>query len=182
MPQISRTSPSVPARLGSHPVRLRVRGFVSLLVLLAALAFSTHLVSAQHSHSSTNASGAESDQDCKYKPFAYDNGPTGQASWCGECNVDRITPKPMQAPINIQNAQPDSSLPAIAFNYGNTSLKFLSNLHNVKVDGSGGGAIRIGLTVFKLVEFHFHPPSEEAINNRRPAMVIHLVHEGGKVL
>jgi carbonic anhydrase len=30
------------------------------------------------------------------------------------------------------------------------------------------------------VEFHFHRPSEEAVNNHRSAMVIHLVHENAR--
>jgi len=30
--------------------------------------------------------------------------------------------------------------------------------------------------MFKLDQFHFHHPGEEAIDNHRPAMVIHLVH------
>ncbi len=121
----------------------------------------------------------DSGPNCKYKPFAYDNGPTGQPSWCGECNVDLKIPKALQAPINIANARPDSSLPAITFNYSDTPLKFLANAQNVKVAGSG--SITIGnLGEFKLVEFHFHRPSEEAINNRRSGMVIHLVHENDK--
>jgi len=117
-----------------------------------------------------------SDPNCKYKPFAYDNGPTGQPSWCGECNVDLQTPKSTQAPINIQNARHDASLPAITFNYDATPLQYLANLQNLKV--AGKGSITIGnLGTFDLVEFHFHRPSEEAINNHRAAMVIHLVHQ-----
>jgi carbonic anhydrase len=121
----------------------------------------------------------ESGSNCKYKAFAYDNGPTGQASWCGECNADLMIPRPFQSPINIQNARPDASLPAITFNYSATPLQYIHNLHNLKVAGSG--SITIGnLGAFDLVEFHFHRPSEEAINNHRSAMVIHLVHENAR--
>jgi len=116
--------------------------------------------------------------NCKYKPFAYDNGPAGQPSWCGECNFDLKIPNPLQAPINITKAERQSNLPEITFNYKSTSLKFLANAQNVKVDGDGGGSITIGtLGVFNLKEFHFHRPSEEAVDNHRSAMVIHLVHE-----
>ena len=115
--------------------------------------------------------------DCKYKPFAYDNGPTGQPSWCGVCNNggDLNTPR-RQAPINIQNASPVSGLPQIIFNYADTALKNLENAHNLKVEGNGTISLE-NLGTYKLKEFHFHRPGEEAINNHRSAMVIHLVHE-----
>jgi carbonic anhydrase len=115
--------------------------------------------------------------DCKSKPFAYDNGPAGQPSWCGVCNkpgdIDQVR---LQSPINIKDPKPTAGLPQINFNYENTPLKYLQNANNLKVEGNG--YIVLGdLGKFKLKEFHFHRPSEEAVNNHRSAMVIHLVHE-----
>lgn len=116
---------------------------------------------------------------CKDDPFAYDNGPFGQGSWCGVCNVPPPPPAlPIQAPINITGAQV-ASLSPIEFHYDpNTPLELLPNANNVKVKGKG--AINIpdaGFGAFNLKEFHFHRPSEESIENRRSSMVIHLVHE-----
>jgi carbonic anhydrase len=113
---------------------------------------------------------------CKDEPFAYDNGPFGQGSWCDVCNA---TPPPLsQAPINITGAQ-RTAMDPIQFDYDpNTPLRLLPNANNMKVEGKGSITIPIqGFGTFNLKEFHFHRPSEEAIENRRSAMVIHLVHE-----
>lgn len=119
---------------------------------------------------------AQSDEDCK-KAFTYDNGPLGQKHWCGECNLESSK---RQAPINIETAKAerDLSLPVLDFDgYKPVKLMTSENFHNLKVDYKNGkSSIKIGDDSFKLTEFHFHRPGEEAINNRRTAMVIHLVH------
>lgn len=121
---------------------------------------------------------AQSDDECKKKPFTYDNGPLGQRHWCGACNLDSSK---RQAPINIDPARAtrDPNLPKLDFlGYKATQLSVDKKYHNLKIDYKNGDSyIKIGTDTFKLVEFHFHRPSEEAIDNRRTAMVIHLVHE-----
>jgi carbonic anhydrase len=120
------------------------------------------------------AKGKRADNECKQKPFAYDNGPYGQGSWCSECNAEIHIPERRQAPINISGAQP-SPLPAIQFNYQPTPLRTIANANNLKVEGKGLIHVE-NFGDFSLEEFHFHRPSEEAIDNHRSAMVIHLVH------
>ncbi|HLJ91078.1 MAG TPA: carbonic anhydrase family protein [Candidatus Angelobacter sp.] len=110
------------------------------------------------------------------KAIAYDNGPSGQPSWDGDCNVP--LPAFPQAPINIQNAQINPGLPIIQFSYSSIPLQYATNANNVKVAVHGQGGITLGtLGTYRLNEFHFHRPGEEAIGNHRPAMVIHMVHE-----
>lgn len=119
---------------------------------------------------------AQSEGECKNQPFTYDDGPSGQRNWCGECNTKSRKP---QAPINIdtKTAQ-ESDLPKLVFNYSPTKLLTYENFYNLKVDyKKGDSSVKIGEESFSLVEFHFHRPSEEAINNHRYAMVIHLVHQ-----
>ncbi len=157
-----------------------------LLALVSSISFSPTVCRANppvtnaqsDSASSTSASKAQADvSECAKEPFTYDNGPQGQSHWCGACNLD--TSK-LQAPINIntKDAQPDGSLPSINFSgYKATKLVVSENVHTLKVDYKKGlSSITIGKEQFTLVEFHFHRPSEEAINNHRAAMVIHLVH------
>lgn len=117
---------------------------------------------------------AKADDECKKKPFAYDNGPYGQGSWCGQCNVEVGIPERRQSPINLTGAQP-APLAPIVFNYQTTELATIANANNLKVEGKGSIHIE-NFGDFTLEEFHFHRPSEEAIDNHRPAMVIHLVH------
>jgi carbonic anhydrase len=130
-----------------------------------------------NAQSPSSAGDAQSGADCAKEPFTYDNGPLGQSHWCGACN---LTTSKLQAAINIntREAQVDGSLPSINLSgYKSTKLVTSENVHILKVDyKQGDSSITIGKEQFKLVEFHFHRPSEEAINNRRPAMVIHLVH------
>lgn len=117
---------------------------------------------------------------CAEQPFTYDNGPLGQSHWCEDCN-DKETKVP-QAPINIitKDAKPNGSLPRLDFSsYRTTKLVTSKNFHILKVtyeSATEKSFLSVGGKLFKLDEFHFHRPGEEAINNRRPAMVIHLVH------
>ena len=151
------------------------RLFLVLTIFVLAISLSP-LVWAQ---GPARAKSKRVDDTCKNKPFAYDNGPYGQGSWCGECNAEVHIPERRQAPINISGAQP-SPLSAIEFNYQPTSLETIHNAHNLKVGGKG--SIRIeNFGNFNLVEFHFHRPSEEAIDNHRSVMVIHLVHANAKL-
>ncbi len=156
-----------------------------ILRLLLAFSISFFLITCQSSSPVSNAqtdaqsssSAGNSGADCAKEPFTYDNGPLGQSHWCGACNL--VISK-LQAPINIntKDAQIDGSLPSINFSgYKATKLVTSENVHTLKVDyKKGESSITIGKEQFKLVEFHFHRPSEEAINNHRTAMVIHLVH------
>jgi carbonic anhydrase len=109
------------------------------------------------------------------EPFSYDYGPAGQQNWCGTCSDQTV----LQAPINISNTR-ESAQPAITFidyNAPTNLVIYPGNLYNLKVDyKKGTSKIRIGNETFKLVEFHFHRPSEEAIDNLRFPMVLHLVH------
>jgi carbonic anhydrase len=142
--------------------------------LFFVLVSSICLSSLTYAQSAPRAKRAKADDDCKKKPFAYDNGPYGQGSWCGQCNVEVSIPERRQAPINITGAHP-APLAAIVFDYQSTELSTIQNANNLKV--AGKGSIHIAnFGDFTLEEFHFHRPSEEAINNHRPAMVIHLVH------
>ncbi|HEY6351238.1 MAG TPA: carbonic anhydrase family protein [Candidatus Angelobacter sp.] len=142
------------------------------LLLLSALPVSpaTSQKAGKSRRSSKTCSGSQ--------PFAYDNGPAGQGTWCGPCNDGSVE---LQAPINISSDVPASAQPPIEFlNYDTpTELNiYPNNPYNLKIDYSAGvSAIKIGNDTFKLKEFHFHRPSEEAINNRRYPMVLHLVHE-----
>ena len=138
------------------------------ILVVALLAFS-----ASPSSPSTPADDKPANQ-CSTNPFSYDHGPTGQQTWCGTCNNGALR----QAPINIAGTQ-ESTQPGITFiNYNApTNLVIYPNLPNLKVDYKNGtSAIGIGADRFKLLEFHFHRPSEEAIDNRRFPMVLHLVH------
>lgn len=140
----------------------------------------TLLVFSGFSASSTSGTSQDKKEanECANQPFSYDHGASGQQSWCGRCNESGAL---RQAPINISNTQ-ESVQPAVVFNRYNekTSLDVYPNPYNLKIDYKSStnpvASITIGSSTFKLLEFHFHRPSEEAIDNRRFPMVLHLVH------
>ena len=81
-----------------------------------------------------------------------------------------------QAPLNIKgpfekvrfNVVPDYKL---------GPLKIVNNGHTIQVNVAPGSKIRIDGKAFDLLQFHFHRPSEEHINGKPSAMVIHFVHK-----
>lgn len=106
--------------------------------------------------------------------FTYTPGPHGPENWGGECNSGRV-----QSPVNIDQAR-SADLPAIDFEYNPTGLDILNDCNHwtVKINYGAGSVIKVGNETYTLKQFHFHEPSEEAIQDQRQAMVIHLVHEG----
>jgi carbonic anhydrase len=126
---------------------------------------------------SSPAPVAVADPTCSQKPFTYDDGPLGQKHWCGTCNSRTAR---TQAPINIDTsgARPNGHLPMLDFSgYKSTTLVTTKNDHNLKVSYKDGQSyLSIRGKRYKLDEFHFHRPGEEAVDHHRPAMVIHLVH------
>jgi carbonic anhydrase len=59
----------------------------------------------------------------------------------------------------------------------------LNNGHTIQVNVNPGSKMRIDGVPYDLLQFHFHRPSEEALNGKRQAMVIHFVHKnaGGEL-
>lgn len=81
-----------------------------------------------------------------------------------------------QSPINITQAV-KSTLPALEFHYSDSSPTIINNGHTVQVNLPAGNTLTVGDQTYELVQFHFHTPSEEAINGKHTAMVAHFVHK-----
>ncbi len=86
-----------------------------------------------------------------------------------------------QSPINI-----DESLtlqgPAepLQFNYRPSSASVVNNGHTIQVDLQGDNSVTVRGSSYKLLQFHFHAPSEESVNGQGFAMVAHLVHQNAE--
>lgn len=80
-----------------------------------------------------------------------------------------------QSPIDIRNAM-KADLPALNVSYGEAEPTFFNNGHTIQVNLPPGQKLTVGDTQYELLQFHFHTPSEEAINGKRTAMVAHFVH------
>jgi carbonic anhydrase len=83
-----------------------------------------------------------------------------------------------QSPIAIQS---ESTLqgPAepLQFSYSPSMASVVNNGHTVQVDVEGDNSVTVRSSNYRLLQFHFHTPSEEMVNSKRYSMVAHLVHK-----
>ncbi len=84
-----------------------------------------------------------------------------------------------QSPIDILNAK-KSALPALDFKYAKSGAEVVNNGHTIQVNLVDGGVLNLDGVPYKLVQFHFHAPSEEKINGKAYPMEAHLVHQNAK--
>jgi carbonic anhydrase len=83
-----------------------------------------------------------------------------------------------QAPINIDTKSTQKSdLPTIKINYKSSTTEIVNNGHTIQINLADAGSATVPGGEYKIVQFHFHTPSEEEINGKHFAMVAHLVHE-----
>jgi carbonic anhydrase len=87
-----------------------------------------------------------------------------------------------QSPIDIRKAV-KAPLPPIGFHYANGAAEVVNNGHSIQVNLAGGGTVDLASGTYKIVQFHFHAPSEEKVDGHAYAMVAHLVHsdDAGKL-
>jgi carbonic anhydrase len=81
-----------------------------------------------------------------------------------------------QSPIDIRNAV-KADLPALQFNYTTAAPTLVNNGHTIQVNLPAGQTLTVGDKTYDLLQFHFHTPSEEALNGKHTAMVGHFVHK-----
>ncbi|HEY3812886.1 MAG TPA: carbonic anhydrase family protein [Caulobacteraceae bacterium] len=120
-------------------------------------------------------------------PWAYEKGPIGPEHW-GDLDPDYAACKSgrAQSPINIAHAT-KTALPPLAFAFRDGPVRIVNNGYTaVRVDYApgNGNVLTIGDHRYELTQFHFHHPSEEELNGRRPAMNAHFMLKSadGKVI
>ena len=84
-----------------------------------------------------------------------------------------------QSPIDIHGAKPTTLTP-LAFHYTSSAGEIVNNGHTVQVNLEGGGSVQLDSGDYKLLQFHFHTPSEESINGKHYPLVAHMVHKNDK--
>ncbi|HEB58444.1 MAG TPA: carbonic anhydrase family protein [Gammaproteobacteria bacterium] len=81
-----------------------------------------------------------------------------------------------QSPIDIRGATP-KALDAIGFSYTASPKNIVNNGHTIQVNMKPGSTITVGGKTYKLLQFHFHSPSEHKIDGKPADMVAHFVHQ-----
>lgn len=83
-----------------------------------------------------------------------------------------------QSPINIVKKEvKKSDWPAIETHYKSSKAEIVNNGHTIQINLATGGSAQLRNNQYKLLQFHFHTPSEEKINGKNYPMVAHLVHK-----
>jgi carbonic anhydrase len=108
--------------------------------------------------------------------FSYE-GATGPEHWWEICPPRNFTcvAGTRQSPIDLP-AAPESSLPKLVFKYRPTPFEVENNGHTIEVKVGPGNFVRIGQERYKLVQFHFHTPSEHRLQGQTYPMELHFVH------
>jgi carbonic anhydrase len=111
--------------------------------------------------------------------WSYMDGPGGPENW-GNISKENLAclKGKSQSPININvDRAVKAEMAPLEFLYRPSPLSIVDNGYTVMVNyGEGSNVIAEGRQ-YRLVQFHFHKPSEEAINGDRTDMVVHLVHQ-----
>ena len=98
-------------------------------------------------------------------------GHEGPEHWGGLCQQGKS-----QSPIDISNTTP-GKLDGIRFSYKASAKEIVNNGHTIQVNMHDGSSISVGGKTYKLLQFHFHSPSEHTINGKPADMVAHFVHQ-----
>lgn len=113
----------------------------------------------------------------KHAHWSYE-GATGPSHWGNlEADFGTCAQGRHQSPVNIRPGTAlKAALPPLQFSYQPVPLRIVDNGHSVQVNYAPGSFITVGGKRYDLLQFHFHRPSEEALDGKRRDMVAHLVH------
>lgn len=85
-----------------------------------------------------------------------------------------------QSPINIEASQvkADGAMEDVDPQYEPTTFSVMNNGHTIQANTvSENNKMILGEAEYRLVQFHFHTPSEHQFNGQPYAMELHLVHQ-----
>ncbi len=81
-----------------------------------------------------------------------------------------------QSPIDI-SAPSEKDLSNITFHYQSSEVNILNNGHTAQVNYDVGSYIELDGVRYDVAQFHYHAPSEHAIDGKLFAAEIHIVHK-----
>jgi len=84
-----------------------------------------------------------------------------------------------QSPLDIKSPFVKTRM-VVTADYKEGPLKILNNGHTIQVVVSPGSKLRVDGVAHDLLQFHFHRPSEEKIDGKPMAMVVHFVHKNAE--
>ena len=80
-----------------------------------------------------------------------------------------------QSPIDIEGTI-KSQLPVLTLNWGKSADTIVNNGHTIQLNFAEGSTLTLGDVKYKLLQVHFHRPSEHMIGGKNFPMEAHFVH------
>jgi carbonic anhydrase len=103
-------------------------------------------------------------------------GRTGPDKWGTLADANKVCAAgSQQSPLDITSSV-KATLPRLAIAWRKRADTIVNNGHTIQINFNDGGALKVGNDTYKLVQFHFHRPSEHLINGKRSPMEVHFVH------
>lgn len=104
-------------------------------------------------------------------------GATGPAKWGDIDSASKTcTIGAQQSPIDI-GPTITSQLPPLKLAWAKKADTIVNNGHTIQVNFAEGSSLKLGDTDYKLVQLHFHRPSEHLVAGRNFPMEAHFVHQ-----
>lgn len=107
------------------------------------------------------------------------SGKTGPADW-GNLSAEFQTCKlgMAQAPLNINTQSVEkATVGPIKTLYTPTAGEVVNNGHTIQVNLANGGQANLGGKDYKILQYHFHTPSEETLDGKAYPLNVHMVHQ-----
>jgi carbonic anhydrase len=109
----------------------------------------------------------------------------GPKAWGGiDASFETCASGQRQSPVDIVRPEP-SNLPPLEFAYPPTPFTVENTGHTIEARMPEGSnlTLTVGQDTYRLVQFHFHAPSEHTVAGKAYPAELHLVHEseGGEL-
>jgi carbonic anhydrase len=104
------------------------------------------------------------------------SGENGPARWGDLDSADRVCAVgSQQSPIDIGTTV-KAQLPPLGIRWARHADTIVNNGHTIQLDAADGSTLMLNKVTYKLLQFHFHHPSEHLIAGKGFAMEAHFVH------
>jgi len=85
-----------------------------------------------------------------------------------------------QSPINIPSSAPTKMIHELTFQYQPTDIHIIHDGHSLRALNKNDSRVLVDGQVYRLLQFHFHDPSEHHIDGVSFPMEMHLVHQNSE--
>lgn len=140
---------------------------------LLALLLSSTVCTLLYTGCKEDATSSTHTDVCTHWEYSGDAGPE---HW-KDCATNTACGGQVQSPINITGATDDISLDDIEIAHDSSKTAILNNGHTLQWNYDSTSNITFNGVLYRLLQFHFHTPSEHTVDGKSFAMEVHLVHK-----